>query len=204
VVGNSGSFAGAGVYNYESAPELGNTILWANHVGATMDEAAQIYDFNSTPVVNSCAIQGWTGALGGLNNNGLNPAFVDADGADNVYGTQDDDARLLPGSASEDTGDNGLVPVGVLTDLDGRPRLYNGTVDRGAYERVVSSPGDFDGNGSVGAEELGPLADCMAGPGQPPVPCTTSPPACLEVFDLDSDEDVDLVDLALLQILVGG
>jgi hypothetical protein len=203
LAGNSASSAGGGVYNYESAPELTNTILWDNSVGAAMDEAAQIFNFNSTPTIDSCSIEGWTGGLGGANNDGLDPTFRDADGADDIFGTADDDARLLAGSASEHTGDNGLIPPGITTDLDGRPRIHAGTVDRGAYERIPASPGDFDGNGSVGAEDLGPFVDCMAGPGQTPAPCETSSPACLEVFDMNVDDAVDLLDFALMQDLVG-
>jgi uncharacterized repeat protein (TIGR01451 family) len=42
--------------------------------------------------------------------------------------------RLRWGSPAVDAGDNGLVPPGVTTDLDGAPRFVQGTVDMGAYE----------------------------------------------------------------------
>ena len=53
------------------------------------------------------------------------PLCVDADGADDVAGTEDDDLRLLPGSPCIDAGSNGAVPVDVLTDLDGLPRFID-------------------------------------------------------------------------------
>jgi hypothetical protein len=42
--------------------------------------------------------------------------------------------RLLPDSPCINAGNNDLV-VG-STDLDGNPRIFNGTVDMGAYEFV--------------------------------------------------------------------
>ncbi len=61
--------------------------------------------------------------------------FVDVDGADGALGNADDDLRLLIGSPCVDSGDNAAVPADLTTDLDGRPRILNGIVDRGAYEQ---------------------------------------------------------------------
>ena len=74
--------------------------------------------------------------------------------------------RLSPGSACIDAGDNGAVPKGVTSDLDGNPRFVddpatkdsgNGTqpiVDMGAYEFQASVLGDLDGDGIVGVNDL--------------------------------------------------
>ncbi len=61
---------------------------------------------------------------------------------------------------------------------------------------VASSPaatGDFDGNGYVDNNDYFFLAMCLtlSGPGDVP-----GVPGCLEVFDVDADTDVDLVDYA--------
>lgn len=75
--------------------------------------------------------------------------FRDADGQDDIVGTEDDNLRLSAGSPCIDAGDNNEVPSGVTTDLDGNPRFIddpditdtgNGTppiVDMGAYEFQV-------------------------------------------------------------------
>ena len=87
------------------------------------------------PVVNYSDVQGWDGSFGGGNNNSNDPLFVDPNGADNIPGTEDDNLRLSAGSSSIDSGDNSAVPSGLTTDLDGNPRIENGTVDMGAYEQ---------------------------------------------------------------------
>jgi predicted outer membrane repeat protein len=88
----------------------------------------------------------------------MDPLFVDADGADNIVGTEDDNLRLLMDSPCIDTGDNSAVPVGIEDDLNGFPRFIdglcsvdtgNGTapiVDMGAYEFLRS---DIDSDGDV-------------------------------------------------------
>jgi len=74
------------------------------------------------------------GGFAGEGNINIDPSFVDADGADNIFGTEDDDLRLLPDSPCIDTGNNLVVPGSVRTDLDGNLRIMNQTVDMGAYE----------------------------------------------------------------------
>lgn len=134
-----------GMYNWFSTPTLTNCIFWGNG-GA--DESSQIYnDLHGSAVINYSCIQGWTGDLGGIGNIGDDPLFVEADGADNEVGTEDDNLRLLGGSPCLDVGDNNAVPLDtndldgdgdvnepIPFDLDGNPRIQNVNVDMGAYE----------------------------------------------------------------------
>jgi hypothetical protein len=121
--GNTAS-SGGGMANNNSNPTLTNVIIW-NSVGGS------IIDSFSTPDVTYSNIQdGYTGT-GNIN---ANPLFVDADGPDNTVGTLDDNLRLQSGSPSINTGNNAAVPTGVTTDLEGKPRIQDGTVDMGAYE----------------------------------------------------------------------
>jgi hypothetical protein len=78
------------------------------------------------------------GGFYGRGNINADPFFVDADGADNIFGTEDDNLRLLPGSPCTDRGDNSAVPPSVTEDLDGNPRIMDGTVDMGAYEGGIA------------------------------------------------------------------
>ena len=70
----------------------------------------------------------------GKGNIDTDPLFVDSGGADNVFGTEDDNLRLLPDSPCINTGNNLAVPESVHADLDGNLRIRNGIVDMGAYE----------------------------------------------------------------------
>jgi len=114
---NLATIIGGGIYNDDDGcnPTLTNCILW----GDTPDEIAGI----GISTVTYSDIQGgagqpwfWTGCID------TDPLLADADG------------RLSAGSPCINTGSNAAVPAGVTTDLDGIPRILNGTVDMGAYE----------------------------------------------------------------------
>ena len=83
--------------------------------------------------VNYCCVQGWTGDWPGEGNCNWDPLFVDADGADNLPGTEDDNLQLSPRSPCIDAGDNTAVPADT-TDLDADDNTTEPT------------PWDFDGN----------------------------------------------------------
>ena len=178
-----GMTTGAGT---SSSLRVENCIFWQNADSGGMDESAQIHVGENLPTVRFSCIQGLV--AGGAFDSGSNtenigddPAFVDADGADNFPGTLEDDLRLLAGSPCIDAGDNAAVPAGVTTDLSGGARIANGIVDRGAYERV--------------ADETPPSIRCPAdlvaecdGPGGTPVlfsvtAADTSDPSPLVVCD---------------------
>ncbi len=132
--GNTAGRSGGGIYNYNNNPMLTNCILWGNSDDGGMDESAQIYNTDTSPVVNYCCIQGCTVSLGGIANIDEDPLFQDADGPDDISGTDDDNLRLSSNSPCIDTGDNLTLPAGVTTDLDGAPRITGWIVDMGAYE----------------------------------------------------------------------
>jgi len=101
-----------------------NCIIW--------DSGNRIWNDDSSPIeiTYSDVRGGWPGQ-GNIN---TDPLFVDADGADDIFGTEDDDFRLSPGSPCIDAGDNSALPQSVVTDFDGNPRIVNGIIDMGAYE----------------------------------------------------------------------
>jgi subtilisin-like proprotein convertase family protein len=145
--GNSAGSGGGGMYNDSGNPTVTNCVVWGNNPNS-------IQNGSSSPVVTYSDVQGGYAGTGNINSN---PLFVDANGADNVVGTPDDDLRLSAGSPCIDAGNNAAVPVGVTTDLDGNNRFVNdpavadtgvggcAIVDMGAYER--QSILDTDGDG---------------------------------------------------------
>jgi predicted outer membrane repeat protein len=135
---NESRTTGGGIYSSMCTATLANCVLWANthRQRDRFGQSAQVFVFGGrAPVINYCCVQNWTGTLAGTGNIGSNPLFVDADGPDNIVGTLDDDLRLQAVSPCVNAGSNSAVPVDVTTDSDGKPRISNGIVDVGAYER---------------------------------------------------------------------
>jgi len=141
---NTASEQGGGIYygTYSGrGRSIANSILWYNSDSTGQSgNYSQICVADGTATVSSmdhCCIQGWTG--GGTGNIGTYPLFVDADGADNVPGTQDDNLHLQPDSPCIDKGRSSAVPPD-SNDLDGNPRIMGGSVDMGAYEYYEYEP----------------------------------------------------------------
>ncbi|MEK6676258.1 MAG: right-handed parallel beta-helix repeat-containing protein [Planctomycetota bacterium] len=102
-----------------SRPVIANCVLWGNVDAQGRLEISQIRsDAFGLASVNYCDIQGLTGSLGGMGNIGSDPLLIDPDGADDVFGTRDDDLRIGEGSPCIDAGRNPAVPAD-LGDLDG-------------------------------------------------------------------------------------
>ena len=114
-----------------------------------------IFNFEATPVITYSCLHGATG-IGGTGNISTDPQFVDADGTDNIHGTEDDNLHLLTTSPCIDTGDNSAVAT-VLTDMIGNPRITGDTVDMGAYE-LPDPCADFNGDSKINYEDFYTLA----------------------------------------------
>jgi hypothetical protein len=117
------------MYNIFAGPWLTNCIVWGSGSSPIFGGA----DIRYTD------IQGGNAGVGNLNSD---PLFVDADGADNVYGTADDDLRLRAGSPCLDAGS---ADVYLASDLEGNARFVDipgahdpgAIMDMGAYERQL-------------------------------------------------------------------
>ncbi|MFC1738233.1 choice-of-anchor Q domain-containing protein [Planctomycetota bacterium] len=141
--GNSAGDYGGGICNNGSFPIVTNCILWGNSAGISGPE---MFNDSSTPTISNSDIEAsggsgaWDSSFGtdGGGNIDDDPLFKDADGPDDIVGTEDDNLRLSLGSLCIDAGDNAAVSE--VNDLDGNPRIVNGTVDMGAYEYAVSQP----------------------------------------------------------------
>ena len=122
---HSGLGMGSGAIRCLGTVKLHNCIMWSNQDGFGSGQAAQ---FVGTPAeIQYCTIQGWTGSLGGVGNNGIVPGFVNLLGVDGIAGNDDDNTRLAAGSACIDAAANVWL-VGVTTDLDRLPRFRDDPV----------------------------------------------------------------------------
>ncbi|MHC4744326.1 MAG: right-handed parallel beta-helix repeat-containing protein, partial [Planctomycetota bacterium] len=150
--GNSAKYGGAICNRNHVEAEIANCILWGNLAQYGPEVALQ--DPYYTPYslsrisISSSNIRGGLGALyipaayrrfglpldWGNGNIDADPLFAQAEGADLIFGTEDDNPRLLPGSPCVNAGDNAALPASISLDLDGEPRISEGIVDMGAYE----------------------------------------------------------------------
>jgi hypothetical protein len=168
--GNLADANGGGICTYGGGPyhfpSIINCTLWGD---TAKTDGNEIAFYNSSTIdVNYCDVQGWQSNVyvepgctlnWGPGNIDDDPCFIkpghwgDVNDPNIVVAPDDPNAiwvegnyRLLPGSPCIDAGNNTAVPLGVVTDLDGRPRFMddpwtpdtgNGTppiVDMGAYE----------------------------------------------------------------------
>ena len=150
--GNRAFNNGGGIRkNSSSNPAIQNSIIWNNQDTSGIGTAnasiknighTKIGDtvIGSTPVISYTLVQGsggsgigWTSTLGidmGVNID-MDPLFVTAvDPA--TAPTINGDLRLKAASPAIDKGNNSLNTSN--TDLAGKPRVYNGVIDLGAYE----------------------------------------------------------------------
>ncbi len=122
---------------------LNNNIVWGNSANAFHDNISLL--LNGTAVVSHCNVAGSYGSginwdpnsgsdLGG--NVDVAPLFIDADGQDNLPGTEDDNLQLTIQSPCIDLGNNNAI-VGI-GDFLGNERILDGIVDMGAYETATT------------------------------------------------------------------
>ena len=156
VVANTATSTTGGISNLAPHTDIRNCIIVGNTDSGSDLQAAQFvtaFDPQNTDIEHNC-VEGWTGAIAGINNFDADPMFVDRDGADDILGTLDDDARLLSNSPCNNAGTNdGIAPdIADLDsdldafepfpfDADGNVRIKYVVVDRGAYEHPNSSGG---------------------------------------------------------------
>ena len=132
---NNTNTGGASIANFNAvALSIYNSILWDNTIGNTSGNADIDIEINSSTTVvitvANCLTEfyGTNGVDGIIRNQ--NPLFIDA---------ANENFALQAGSPVIDAGDNTKVPTGITTDILGNQRIFNTTVDMGAYE-FGSSP----------------------------------------------------------------
>jgi hypothetical protein len=190
IVGNQNNnvfffLGGAGIYNAENSnPVLNSCIVWHNHFGQGSGTLShQIYPYHF--VAHYSCITNIPGPLFGTGNIRDDPLLVDADGSDGVFGTADDNLRLLPDSPCINTGDPDFTPQPHATDLDNHVRVLCGRVDMGAYEFGI---GDHNCDRDVDLDDFGSWYGCMTGP------ATGTIKDHCQTFDFDNNTYIDLGD----------
>jgi len=122
--GNSGAEGNALLLRDSSHLEVSNCIF--------RDGGDEVWnDGGSTIAITYSDVEG---GFSGTGNIDADPLFTDADGPDDVVGTEDDDLQPVAGSVCIDAGDNAAVPVWIETDIAGRVRIMNDAVDMGVHE----------------------------------------------------------------------
>lgn len=173
--GNSAGNVGGAVINSGGSGRIANNVFWGNQSQQLDPASAQLAISNASPLTfEANCIQEYSGVPKGNGNVGLDPLFVDADGPDDVYGTEDDDIRLMPGSPCIDAGNNTVLPdviqSPVMVDLLGGARFVDDPstpdtgvgvapiIDIGAVEFVPPPPpdcaGDVNGDGLTDGRDL--------------------------------------------------
>jgi parallel beta-helix repeat protein len=141
--GNSAGTVGGAIVNDSASATLVNCVIWGNTASSG---GASIFNSLSSPQVTYTDVQGGYAGAGNLD---ADPLFVrsPARGADNAWGTADDDygdLNLRPGSPGIDAGNNAAVTS--AKDLAGNARVIDfpgvrdpgAVVDLGAYEYAPS------------------------------------------------------------------
>ena len=132
---------GGGMYNWNSDPQIRNTIIWGN---TSEDEwVPQIFNlFDSMPVVNDSVVQG--GYIGGTNIITSDPLL----GILENYGGFTKTVPLLTGSSAIDRGNDTVCPA---ADQRGIARPQGSHCDIGAYEAILTDyTATFNANGGEG------------------------------------------------------
>ena len=129
ISGNTSDQYGGGVWcRNSSSPTFQNSIIWGNTANS-YGHQIYVYDSNSSVTLSySCYADGTNDVVIDM------PGSVISNNCINLYPVFVDAYHLLGTSPCIDIGNNSYVPAGVTTDLDGNPRIQNGTVDIGAYE----------------------------------------------------------------------
>jgi len=166
------------LHSNPSTIEITNSILW--------DGGNEIINVDgSTYTITYSDVQGGWAGTGNLD---VDPMFIDPDGPDGITGTDDDNLRLVACSDLLDVGTN--TPTGglPLTDLDGNPRIFNTTVDMGAFEHSGDDPGAADCNGNFIADVCD-ILNCPSDPACSDCNADGVPDSC-ELVDNDCNNDL--------------
>ena len=177
-VGNSAADGSALACRYYGNLQIDNCILW--------NDGSEIYNIDpdsyEITVTYSCIRDEDTNdenIYPGTGNIDDYPLFADPNGPDKIFGTQDDNFRLLPGSPCIDAAHNTVVPENIIQDIDGFPRFFD--------DPHTADTGHGASNTSLNPQFTDPCAnDFHLLPQSPCIDAgTNSPPSGLPLTDIE-------------------
>ena len=136
IIGNqSGSDGGIALLYSGDSVELDNSIIWQN---TSLGNGNDFFVNNQSISANHSIFDPSqsTESVSGINNQNINPGLIDANGADNLFGTLDDNFSLLANSPAINAGSTEVSSY-QNTDLIGNSRV--GLPEIGAYEFLSNS-----------------------------------------------------------------
>lgn len=203
--GNSAGFGGPAIFDTDSGVRLQNSIVWNGVNG--------IAGSNNNPTATYTDVQG---GMAGLGNKNVNPLFVDANGADNVVGTPDDNLALSAGTGCIDAANNSFSNLGITLDFAGNPRFVDdpGTPntgqadarpvsDMGAYEyQPPALDGDMNCDGAVTVSDIGGFVLALTNPSAYAI---QFPTCSINNADVNDDSAITVSDIGpFVALLTGG
>jgi len=147
IANNKAALQGGGLYLNGSSPLHLNSILWGNVQGATsLPNQVYLFGEDSDPQFRYCLIEGGSAGFGlspGISYTGIyehnlsgDPGFAEPSaGAGYYFEVGEASFTLHDDSPCLDSGDPDTDPEFYPTDLAGNPRVDNGRIDMGAYEK---------------------------------------------------------------------
>lgn len=129
IAGNSGAIGGA-LYNYNSTSTIKNSIILGNNSGITASAGSAI-------LTNSLVQEESNTSNGNIDFTGITSAAVFVNPLPAGLNTGGDYSLKTCGPVVN-MGSNALVPASATTDIAGNARIFNTTVDMGAYELIYS------------------------------------------------------------------
>ena len=119
---NASNGTGGAIHNNAgNIANISNCIIFGNVANAATDNI--VNDGGTINITYSLVESGYAGT-GNIDGN---PNFVNAETGD---------LNLMQCSAATNAGDSSLFPAGIITDITGKPRIFNATIDMGAYENT--------------------------------------------------------------------
>ncbi|RIK62396.1 MAG: hypothetical protein DCC65_17520 [Planctomycetota bacterium] len=156
---NTAAWRAGGIWQQAGTMTVRNTALWANIDKDGTVASSQLTVNGGTADVKYSDIQ--DDAVGGSVPFGSGSPNFNIDTDPQFIDMADGNLRIKTGSGCKNSGNNSEIG-GATTDIDGRTRIIDTTVDRGAHESAYLPQFDCDTNGTVDDVEIAadPSLDC--------------------------------------------